>query len=556
MKILCKKYRFNNGLVLKDVNMMSGDQNYTLIETVDLYDFLIDDSLDKIETTIDTVSDNQLSYEASDVNIKLLNVEEYRSGKILQDFFNIYNSSVYDRFEIEFTFNSGRKRTFIATNQDISIDNTESRIIKLKAIGLEKEFKEYYSNQVIPRIPSELSLPIDPLQNLYSSKLEDVFRNIFFNSTSNYFDIQFIGIDGWHILHNPYFYSPVSKCRKNLFFARTGYLNFVRQGTNLFDFFKSMCLQMGWIFYFDNKTLIIRNRYDIENYPIRTIDYSEVEYFNVSNKISDKFGTHVIIDDGEYWDDTTLFKKTYDRNYYDPGVNDLYIGDHRKIVISNTNYTNNQFYPFSSVAYVSANGTYELGYIANNLQISISRNDDDRYFKFDRESYFPNEKFGEDKFTYSKDETIEVKGAVVDRNHAAMIDLNLPRAGAGGENYGNGNFYTGGDSNKQPSGRTFAYSGNVGSCLMQYDPTTDKIMNYDDYIKTSQFQNNFKVLLKSKSQLIIELEIFDIIEMPNVRIKLSNYPYANLDDKIFCIQKIENDYYNNKTKLTIVKLFD
>lgn len=561
MNIIIRKYKFNDTLPLSDINFFSGDRNYTLIDELDVTEYLKRDSLDSIETSIDSISDdNKLNFECSDVSFELSNIIPLpnRNDLFLSDFFQIYNSSVYDRYEIEFISSSGNKKYFISTSSNIKMnDVSRKELIKISGLSLEKEMSDYYSNQTIPKIPSEKALPNGPdLHNLYSSKFENVLKNIFFNKTSNYFNIQLIGLKDLYILHNAYFYYPVSNCINELFFAQCGYLNFTRLGCNLFQFVKSIVLSWGFIMYFSEKTLIIRNRYDTTSFPIKEIDFNtDVISFDLENNVSDKFAKHILINNGEFYDGfAELFTKEYDRTYYDPGVKEVQIGDKRKIVISDSNYTSNNFYPFDYVTFNSSSNRYGLGY-SSGYEVMISRNDDNNYFRFDRETFNDSNKYEEDKFAYEKALSIEVNPAVNDRNTACMIDMNLARSDESNDNFGNGMFYT--RTDLQPSGRTWAFTGNAGNCLMYYDSVLGKIFSYNDYIKTEQFSNNFKVLLKSKNQLIITIEINEIIEVPNFRFRLKNYPYPNnnnIENRIFCVQKMDTDYINETTKLTLVSM--
>jgi hypothetical protein len=549
VKILCHKYQFNSDIEIQEVNFFTSASNNTLIQTIDLYDYIIKQSLSPIEISVETVDDNQkLFYETSNVSLKCFN-KIVNDNVSLSDFFQLYTQNSYFKYLINIEYDDRVVYTGILYPENIKMLDREQEIIDLSIVGLEKEFKEYYSNKYIPSLPEfETALPTENfLPGFNSSELGYHLRNTFF--TAPYItNIRLIGLGLYYIIHQPYLFRPDNKFINDEVFVKTGYRCYQRDEYNLYDFFKSICLSMGWVWYFDNREMIIRNRYDVRNFPVLEIEYNDkFEKHDVENQFSDVGGDNIMIDDGEFWSNGYLLSPTNGHT-----LKEVDITGNRKIVLSDKNVDTVTTNPFRQLKFIST--SYEINY------------SDFKVYKFGEENITninlkevycypasdPTDIIEKNK-SYNASMTLRVNPIINSRNQAGMINITQARTRPNGDNYGYGNYFT---TVATLSDNTFAYRGNPGNCLVRYNTESTHLNeNYQHYITTETFKNNFRPLLKSKLQLLLTIEYDGVLTSPSYIIKIKNYPYSNVvQDYTFSVQKIKYDLINKKTFLSIVKI--
>lgn len=551
MNIFCYKYQFQNNIEIQEVNFFTEPVNYSLTRTLDLYEYLYENSLSPVEISVESIDDDKkLFYETSNVNLKCFN-DTLSNNYKLSDFFQLYNQEVFYKYLINIVYDDEIVYTGIIYPENIKMLDRETEIIDISIVGIEKEFKEYYSNKYIPDLPTgENTIPFaDNNHGFYTSNLDYHLRHTYFKADylSN---IRLIGIGGeYYIAHNPYLFTPEPNFINSEVFCKTGYRCYQHDNFNLYDFFKSICLSMGWVWYFNNREMIIRNRYDVTHFPILEIDYDEkFNTHDVENQFSEIGGDNIMIDDGEFWSLGGF------GNLLSPyGTNvgrEVDLKGNRKIVLSEKNVPTLTTNPFNKLVFITE--TYEINYSDFKSYVFTEENISNVNLK---EVYCyppatPTSIFENNK-SYNASMTLRVNPIINSRGSAGMLDITLART-TGGDNYGNGNFYT---FNVQPTDNAFAYTGNPGNCLLRFNYSTHKIENYQHYITTDTFKNNFKPLLKSKLQLLLTIEYDGIITNPSYIVKIKNYPYSNtLQNMMFSVQKVKFDLLNKKTILSVVKI--
>lgn len=550
IEIQCGKYQFDNEIEIQEVNFLTASENYSLLTTIDLYDYLIQGSLSPIEISVETIDDDKkLFFETSSVSLKCFN-DVVNGNQKLSDFFQLYNQEVYIKYLVNIKYNGDIVYTGVIYPENIKMNDRETELIDFSIVGFEKEFKEYYSNKYIPSLPAnDISMPTQENHaGFNSSGLDYHLKNTYFNS-SYITNIRLIGIGGeYYIIHQPYLFRPDNKFVNDEIFCKVGYVCFQRDEFNLFDFFKSICLSMGWVWYFNNREMIVRNRYDVSHFPILEIDYNEkfIKH-DVENQFSEIGGDNIMIDDGEFWSSGYLITP-YAQNL----GKDVDLQGSRKIVLSEKNTPTLTTNPFNKLEFIST--SYEINYsdfksyVFGEENISnINLKEAYCYPTFDHTNIYVTNK------SYNASMTLRVNPLVNSRNNAGALNIVQARTAPSGDNYGNGNYFT---TNIMPlADNVFAYRGNPGNCLMRYNLQTHKVENYQHYITTDTFKNNFKPLLKSKLQLLLTVEYEGIITNPSYMVKINNYPYSNtLNDSLFSVQKVKFDLLNNKTILSVVKI--
>ena len=94
MRIDCLKYEWVRGTEDIDINFFS-DVSPTLIETIDLYDYYIDETMSEIEYSFEDVdSDNTLYVKTSNLSFNCIN-DNLTNSTLLFDFFEVYESNKY-----------------------------------------------------------------------------------------------------------------------------------------------------------------------------------------------------------------------------------------------------------------------------------------------------------------------------------------------------------------------------------------------------------------------------------------------------------------------------
>lgn len=571
MRLLCKKYRWDSSTDTNDVNFYSSAVP-SLIETLDLYDYLVKDSLSPFGYDPEGVdSENNLVIKASNVSFRLKNdISEIARVTKLQDFFEIYNVNDYIKFRFEFYEDDSAEMTFrgIIYKDGVSFSERSNDIIDTTVLGYEKEFKDYYINQTLesPDLWQGSGGSINNPISINGFKffafnyaLNQIFEGVSF--AANTF------LNTYYLAEKPFTYAADNPSNstwfeelENFMHIKTGYACYYLDGINKYDWFDSLLSSKGWLWYFKNGQMIIKQRASNEITDTTTIDFAEV---GIEDSIKNEIITYavdtVIMENGRYYDNSN--PNTGDLRNAGLLIGfDIATGKARdvsssdRIIFSSKEYSNNQI-PFRNFWKQGSNNYTIGGFPTHNFTEYLGEQGTSHQFKTvsmilsagTGDQYT----FSESHYNYNVSNTLTINPVINSVNNSGGIDRQNPRADTGAY-YGQGNFFYA--ANQVNTNGHIYYNGNPGNSLFKYEVNTNKYINYETECKRQQFKDNFKPFLRGNNQVIFEMEVKQLITDPAQNIIITNYPYKDLSGKIFSIQKLSFDYINKTSQLTLLML--
>ena len=571
MIISCKKYQFTLPPDPENRNYFSDDAK-TLISEIDLADYLLKDGLGKISYANSKIDEsNAQYYETGTVDLKLSNTNtgwgslgEYINSDKLTDFFELNNFTEQFVFYVEIRQVEGDRILFtgVIRKDGISFTDRANEILNIMALGLEKEFADYYSN--LPLVPFG-DLPVENM-NFTLDGLQ--FANLGWVFIKNLSNVQFaFGSDPvvtkYRVANRGYFYAPFTKVLlTDTLSLMSGYEQFYLDSLSRFSFFNSVCLGMGWRWFFRYGLLYITDRYDTTQATI-SLDY-ETEFMQHSSSIKvDNVRRQVAVYGGEIY------------------------GARNQIVDTVSHVVNNQMVPspFNQAAYYYLGGhtwkIYKDGYTAGNYNLPYSDlkrigsiynilHNGENITVADRAE----EKGGQEgkltmkkiknvryqwdaladieTFSFPDNETVYLKPYCVSGNNGFHLDL-TQASSTNNQFYGNGNAYNA----AQDAGLNGMYSrGTPATCMLKYDTATGKYEDYYYYTRTFRFENNMKTYTGGSDKLMIKCLLNGtgdgVYSLVGNRYTIENYPYENIGGIVFTAEEIEIDLINNVTTLNLM----
>ena len=558
MRIDCLKYRWDTSTDKSDVNFFS-DEVPTLVQTVDLFPFLIKDSMSNIEYGFEDIDENNsLYFTASNVSFQCIsdNQDNLINAFNLIDFFEVFEVNEYIRWRIN-VYNNSNTLIYsgILSKDGISIDGVSKKLLDITVVGEEKETQRYFSNKKL--VPTEelplavLPIPLN-LTGLQFFWLGDVLKRNF--PTVNFqFERDLTNFIGkYYVANRPYTYSNLINTTLNgTLHIKTGYKSFYNDNVDRYTWFNSLCLAMGWTWFFYLGELVIRRRSD-SDYPTLTIDANESNLkTSVTNNVQQFPVDNVIIADGQYYGDTSETSETA-MNYALTFVGPFhYLGGDRAVVFSKDNDYWNYTRPFNSLLFNSLpGGGY---YIRGLLDWTFARREEDNNFLYKTMSLgLQTREVVERQLNFTKQKTLFINPVVCSTDYGGTLDVTLART-VNSHFYGNGNCHSI-DYSEETDVNRISYTGNVATSLLMYDTTRDLYLTYEDYTNTLEFKNNFSKYISSNNQIIFSGDFYGEMSNPLQTIEFTNYAYANFTGKKFSIQRLNFHPINKTYSLTLIQL--
>lgn len=554
-KIDCVKYRWDEGTESNEINFFS-DETPTEIETIDLYEYLIRDSMSDIEYSfVNTDESNTLLIQASTVTMKC--IDSNNSGTSLIDFFELYETDSRIKFKINvYDDRSGEYfYTGVLRKDGISVIDRFNSVLDLQVIGYEKEFADFFTEPLL--IPSgDIPAAILPLAiNLTGQKEMQLVQVLQRNFPNVQFDFMF---DTSHFLYNfycvtkPYTYSPSSVMGvTNFFHTQTGYDSFTLDEVDKFTFFHNLCLSEGWNWFFYLGVMYILKRADSTLTELNIDANDTFITHGISNVINDYAINTIIFNAGEYYgsEDSFTYQSTFN-------VPTHYLGGNRSIAISDKKQVYNIIRPFHALAFNSAlapfyTRTYTgagpvFYYTANSEEESDWRYELRKYFLFTT----PGTEVDFQKLPYIKNNTIKINMHLPSRDNSGILDTSQART-TNGTFYGNGNTF---GQNHDFGDNGFGYTCHAGGSLIKYDSSTDSYLNYESRSQTDEFINNQMMLLSGDNNLILDIELNQVVKNPLQYVTIDNYSYHEFSDYKFAINKLSFNLFQGTSKLQISRI--
>lgn len=552
MKLICKKYQWTETTNESDVNFFS-EVVPTFISEIDLYDYLIQGSAGNISYDFNGVDENNsLFYNGSNFSFQCIN-DIYENNEKLIDYFEIYNANDYVRYKLD-VYNDSDVLiyTAIILKNGISIDNREDAILNILAVGYEKEFSEYYKDKIITApylIPTSINLFSGGRCKLLS--LQNVLYKNFPNVNFGFFVNPLTDITAkWYFALQPYTYSPhASAYEDNIFECKAGYESFYIDKINRFELLNSVCLALGWKWYFYLGVLKIT-----ENISNELTEY-EIDYnrtfmsHSLINDVNNFQNEYVIVKGGKYYANyeanalrpLSIFITTQSQTFTLQGQ--------RNYIFAYDGNNNLELRPYRTLSF-NGGSQYLVSY-ANHTSNRLKQINDYTY-SFDYEKLETN---NVSPFTLNltpksifKSKAVEINVTESSQNTGGQIDLQNARSNTG-RYYGDGNSY---GSSGDLTNNMFGYTGTIGESMTR--KTGSVYMMYESYLRLPETANNFRVYMKTKNKLILDVKIYDVITNPEQYITISNYPFYNFDNKQFAIAGLSFNMIENVTNLKLIEI--
>lgn len=577
MKIICNKYSYPSATEINEVNYFSETSEETR-EELDLYPYLLQGGLSPITSVKTKVDDNNKVYlEVGDVTLNLSNtltgwgdVYNYKSisETLLTDFFGYYSDNK-ELFKIQiYDNNNDLYFSGVFRKYDISFPDRSNEQLNVTVRSLEKEFAEYYSGQDM--------LPVTDITNYYFTDLfysglkflyiDEILKKSFprvqfdFENDTSHF------IHSYIMANKPYIYAPCNVLAPgsgNTLILKTGYEAFKNDGVDVYDYFKSIMLSMGWKWTFAGETLKIERRTDfgLSEYDI---NYVDIISHSTGNDLVDVIDT-VAVDNGQYYgyDNRLVQEQAGAMNIYCQDGSLFYfcyLGGQQKAIYSEGYVYNNYERPFQKL---QLSGLLPVRYerIFNNWAFTVQQGNDTT-----EESLKMRYLFGVNYgwlyqyqiLSYDLNRTIQFNPRIPSAEKSAVLNLSYPRTtgGIGGLIfYGNGNAWqeTNGTA-YNGDWQSIYYRGNAGSGMLKIDSVSNTYTPYDNYIRSDEFNNNMKSLLTGGDTVNLTVSVNGLISDYNRFYTMKDYPYADYSNKKFVYNEVTFDILNNVTTLKLTSV--
>ena len=535
MRIEVTKYDFS-GNEDKNINFFTGIS--TVGTSIDLYDYLEKDGMSNINYEFEGVdSENSIYVKCS--NVTLTCKSDIYNGTNLTDYFELYLQNKYIKFKANFydeddvLFYSG-----IIQTDGIEISDLRDDLLSITVLGYEKEFKEGFSNRPLLDASSlNYDLPPGTPLNITGLYFYTAERLIKYNFGNILDDTTALFLRNIFISKHPYTYANSSRFEdygNTTIHIKTGYKCFYQDEISRFEWFDSLCLSMGWVWFFYLGKLVIQERRD-NDFPIKHIDYNELIIRNgLTNRVEQFQCANVIIKSGEYFGTATDI-------YYNRGGADT--------IYSNTNDYTNITFPFYKLNFSSPNSYFTTPNSNHIYRVNASQ--DEWRYSYSRNRYTTaiNSSVTGIEWNYDIKKTIIISPYICSKDNAGGIDTLNARTNTGAY-YGNGNFYYA--AAREDTGTSkILYTGHAGHSVVTYNSTTTKLQTYEFYSQSENFKANFKKFVKTNEDVILEIEVAELITNPLQRIHIDNFPYYDIDSKDFIIESLSFNYFDKTTILKI-----
>jgi hypothetical protein len=547
IKVISRIYKFNEGIPIKERSLFNKNR-IEFGRPINLYNYIVNpegSGLNKLTYTkpITDKIDNLLTL-VGEAGSLMLELSGIKDNGLLIDYFNIYDTTNENKrriYEIEVYYNDTLIWLGSLNRQNIET-NHNNDIIKIQALSIEKEFKNYFSEKLLPshdeifiNNPLRLITPWYYSEHNYINReasLSLTIKNFLKKLLGNMFYIDCPTLEDWEVNNIPQFYLKGGVT--NFWFIKSGYTFFeATNNKSIYKLLEHICNAMGWQFYVsksENKYIfILKNRSEFTG-DLYEIDFkNNVINYNVLYTLVDYEADYIIIKEGlirtgiGYQSQGITFAMISDRY---PAINE---GNFFSYVIDNTSAYN--LYPYAPYA---NRYQYENAGTATNFDWA--------------EIYYTGSSNWSQRSAERK---------IIESDKILYLDAGNHEQKCFVNNSNKWNGIWDGNALGQWS---IGYQGNAGSMLFKRNSLNTNYIQttYNDYIKSQTFKNNFAGILNAMDNQLIEIELQGVIYRNNAASKFyNNYGdfrqinfFANSE---FAILESEINLINNTSKLKLLR---
>lgn len=531
IKILLTEYNWNGqaetpyeASIFSELNPLVTPANF------DLMDYLLDEELPirwDMEYINEDYNSDRLLPMGAEISLKCSNADFKVAG-----FFRLHLPTPLIKWkaEILYKFGSSYKKIFEGWITPDGVEYAESgdtghdtNIVIIRIKDYIVELKEYFSKIPLKGVndiewtgATSFEVRTTPFLKL----LRDLFPGVRFNMEENIAD--------WSVMETPSFHKYENG---NIDFWKSGYNRAYENGDNRYDFLRTICNAMGWVFFSyvdDNEylTLQIKNRARNSFNSIALSSADMIEYTR-SKELNNNNYDAVLILNG------TMDGGDLPFTVGGIGIGGAYhpqLKGERTIVISNKYESNYNCNHYDSIASAGSWVRFEW---SNSYRLQKYRSEDDERFSLYKISragglgalVFENVFIPQEKILRIDAGTTGSFAMKVNVNTLVCEPFTIG-VGAGLDH------------------ADMVFSGNYGEML-----TKPEIM-YDDYIKSSLFKDNYDPLISNMEKFVIKYVHRGII--PNPRYQIRGGTQSVLYGRFWDIASMEVDLINEVTTLELI----
>lgn len=546
-RLQCIKYEFDTD-TLSEVNFYNSEVDKTILATVDLYDYLILDSMKDNSYKAPNVSEVTQSYyfEANGVQFDLSGAKD---NQYMIDFFEIMTQEIKYKWVLN-QFNEDGELMFssIISKDNVKMPSVEDKIISIQSTAYELEFRNWFQEKKLFSLTGWNNA--FGVNGFDAQPLPSVLSQLF---TSDFLPEIILDDDiaEWEVSKIGYLYLPLTQLFEERLDILSGYDSFVYQQLSCFEYLNSLCKCMGWKWFFYLGKLYIKNLYTVQG-DIIEIDYNSlgrdgVIETGIENTFLNLKISSVILDNGSWGGGSESLI------YFQWGVpqRNTDVGGTRKVVFSKDFYTNLSL-PAEKLLFVPFEDDY--GYARStppSTNVMRYKNDDLNRYAFDN---FLIQTIAQEPLsnltTYSKNTTLTIEVAC---NTDRTMRIDRANVRFNGNGIYNGNYEA--DANDPfITDSDTQYTGNVGAMLYKYNSDLGKYVTYQWYVRYSQqFVDNFSTYLGSDLLQLFTIRGDGIQYSPLNRYRIINYPYINgLSSKVLNMQNLSYNQFDNSFELKAI----
>lgn len=571
MIITCRKYQFALPPEPNERNYFSLE-NRTLIETIDLADYLTKDGLGTLRYAESKQDESNSQYiESGSFDIEVMNtiagwgnLGEYINSDKLTDFFELNNFVEQFVFFVEIRESESSEILWagVVRKEGIIFPKRNNEVLNITVLSLDKEFAEYYSSK---NLVSFDNFPIVNmtfnLTGLRWTTLDWVFLKNFPNVNFTFTTPTFIS--DYRVAERGYFYAPLPDVLTragSTLSIMAGYEQFYLDNLDRYTYFNSIMLGMGWRWFFKGDTMYIQRRYDANN-SITTLDFEDsfighgysIQVENARKQVA-VYGGEIYGARNQIIDTTsTVMNVQFTPSPYSTAAY-YYLGGHAWHMFKEGQVMNNRHHPYSELNRIGS--IYNVLHNGENITVADRAEE-----KGGQEGKLAMKTMNTvvyqgtilDDITtdvYSDAETVYIKPYRVSTANGFHLDL-TQASSTNNQFYGLGNAYNG----AQDAGNNGMYClGTPATGLLRLNESTLLYDDYQHYVNSPEFRNNMKTYTGGSDKLVINATVSGIYNSVGARYEINNYPYAAIGGIVFIAESVEVDLLNNVTNLKLISV--
>ncbi len=535
IKILCQGYQWSDTIPLQKCNFFSSEPRTPFTPEIDLMDFVVTGGLGNLKFDMDdSENENGISsmfFVSGNITLKLTGAKEINSDfPTLKEYFEI-TSDVSDRHSYLVRVYHDNELLFQGTVYQDGLkepfnNGESSEIISCLIVGFENEMKNHFSNENIVNDDDIFWLSID--NNIYVRSFQAILNINFNNPFITSYNLE-NEINEYYVARHPRF---VKNDTVGLWHNRQGYERLKWNNTK-WNWFISTLNCKGWMFFIYKNTLYIKNRSSYSA-PLTDIEFSELTNYDLGKrKPNDTFDYIMLIDGAYYGGDNAFFG-----NPAIPGINNErpFKGE-RPVILTAKKQLHKNTAHFSGV-----NGSNGSGY-------SLISSTDYRFSKYRSENDSSFSMYN----IFHIGSGLNFGAEIIEIEQSKILRLN---GGSSSNNWWRVELSQGLDSafdknaNFPPTNpNQMEFTGCAGSALIKRNPGNPNLMlqNYQDYVNSALFVNNYAKYLDAKSTIFLTGEMNGIQKNPLQDFRFINSGDSFFDNARWSINSLEIDLENEKT---------